>query len=131
MSEISATPSHPKGKAGGARPGAGRHKKPHTVLRKTSAEQVLADVDEKRMWLEALTMYEDLKDAFQVKKVGGSEFLVAMDPAYLCKAMQIRVDALKYLTDRRDGKAAQGIDLQGKDGQPPTIRVLIETVGVS
>ena len=64
---------------GGARLGAGRKPKPMLVLRKAQAEQILGTVDEFELWRELLS----------------------------CDDYRIRLDTLKYLTDRRDGKAPQ------------------------
>jgi hypothetical protein len=115
---------------GEPKPHRGRPKKLPKLIRKTSAEAVLAAVDEKRMWLETLTMFEHMKQAFYEKTLSGSgeKVLVAMDPNYLIQAMKVRLDALKYLTDRRDGKAPLGKD---DDGNTHVLRVLIETVGAS
>ena len=66
---------------GGARPGAGRKPKPLHVVRKHTAEQILSNVDEIALW---------------------GELLLDKDP-------RIRFDALRYLTDRRDGKAPQAV----------------------
>ena len=64
---------------GGARLGAGRKPKPMLVLRKAQAVQILGTVDEFELWRELLC----------------------------CEDLRIRLDTLKYLTDRRDGKAPQ------------------------
>jgi hypothetical protein len=40
------------GKRGGSGPGAGRKKKPKAKLRKSTAQQVLDDIGEKKAWLE-------------------------------------------------------------------------------
>jgi len=64
---------------GGARLGAGRKPKPMLVLRKALAEQILGSVDEFELWRELLC----------------------------CDDYRVRLDTLKYLTDRRDGKAPQ------------------------
>jgi hypothetical protein len=85
---------------GGKRPGAGR--KPSTIkgvvakLPKDTAALILAKINENQSWIELLES-DDLR---------------------------IRLDALKYLTDRRDGKARQGMDLT-HDG---TLRVVVDVV---
>jgi len=64
---------------GGARPGAGRKPKAMVVLRRALADQILGSTDEFELWRELLS----------------------------CDDYRIRLDTLKYLTDRRDGKAPQ------------------------
>lgn len=81
---------------GGARAGAGRKPKPITIVRKATAEQVLAGIDETQAWTGILES----------------------------KDMRVRLDALKYLTDRRDGKAAQAIEHSGPGGQALAAPVL-------
>ena len=63
--------------SGGARLNAGRRPKSLVVVRKVLAEQILGNVDELSLW-RGLLSSEDEK---------------------------IKLEALKYLTDRRDGKA--------------------------
>ena len=65
--------------SGGARLGAGRKSKPMITVRKIMAEEIPSAVDEVELWKQ----------------------LVASDD------LRIRLDSLKYLTDRRDGKASQ------------------------
>ena len=65
--------------SGGARPGAGRKAKALITVRKVMDEEILGTVDEVGLWRQ----------------------LVASDDP------RIRLDSLKYLTDRRDGKASQ------------------------
>ncbi len=55
-------------------------------MKKFAAEQVLAGVDEMELW---------------------TGLLEAPDP-------RLRFDTLRYLTDRRDGKAPQALDLNHK-----------------
>ena len=59
---------------GGSRLGAGRKPKPLVLLRKAMAEEILSSVDEVGLWAELLS----------------------------CDDPRIRLDCLKYLTDRRD-----------------------------
>jgi hypothetical protein len=72
---------------GGKRPGAGR--KPSTIkgvaarLPKDTAGLILATIKENQLW---------------------GDLLTNSDP-------RIRLDALKYLTDRRDGRAKQAVDM--------------------
>lgn len=70
---------------GGARPGAGRKPKAVKAVKKIVAEQLLGSVDEQGLWRELLEA-DDLR---------------------------VRLDALKYLTDRRDGKPAQTVEATG------------------
>ena len=72
---------------GGARPGAGRKPKATVVLRRTMAAEILSAVDEVEVW-KGLIEKADYRT---------------------------RLEALKYLTDRRDGKAPQAVfsDPQG------------------
>lgn len=77
-------------KRGGSRPGAGRKPKAKVLVRKILAEDILASVDEKSLW-KSLLRDEDSR---------------------------IKLDALRYLTDRRDGKAAQSVAVSGVDGEP-------------
>ena len=79
--------------SGGKREGAGRKKTQlsrvtgvgHGAgLRKIVAEEILADLDEKALW-SGLAQHEEPK---------------------------VRLNALKYLTDRRDGKAPQAVSME-------------------
>ena len=85
---------------GGARKGAGRKpKKISTIakkLPKDTAALILSEINEHGAWFELLK--ED-------------------DP-------RIRLDALKYLTDRRDGRPKQAVEQSGPSGGP-----IIFTVG--
>jgi hypothetical protein len=85
---------------GGKRPGAGRKpKKISTIVKKLpkdTAAMILSEINENRAWLDLLQS-DDLR---------------------------IRLESLKYLTDRRDGKARQGMDLT-HDG---TLRVVVDVV---
>lgn len=80
---------------GGKRRGAGRPPKKVTELKRLSAAQALEAIDETKSWRECLT----------------------------AKDLRIRLDALKYLTDRRDGKAPQSVDMTS-GGQPLAAPVL-------
>src|SRR5579862_6214012 len=76
------------GQNGGARPGAGRKPKVKRAVKKVIAEAILASIDEMAAWHELLAATTEEA------------------PDY-----NIRFKALSYLTDRRDGKAPQGIIL--------------------
>lgn len=76
-------------KRGGSRPGAGRKPKAKVLVKKVLAEDILASVDEKALWKSLLRDQDS----------------------------RIKLDALRYLTDRRDGKAAQSMSLSGADGE--------------
>jgi hypothetical protein len=84
---------------GGVRPGAGR--KPNRIkpiadkITRTSAELILSAINERGVWLE----------------------LVKDDDA------RIRLDAMKYLTDRRDGKPKQSLEHTGEGGGPLCLAV--------
>jgi hypothetical protein len=66
---------------GGARPGAGRKPKPTVVLRRTMAAEILSAVDEVEVW-------KGLIERGDYRTI---------------------LEAMKYLTDRRDGKAPQAV----------------------
>ena len=66
---------------GGARPGAGRKPKATVILRRTMAAEILSAVDEIAVWQGLIQ----------------------------CGDYRVRLDAMKYLTDRRDGKAPQAV----------------------
>jgi hypothetical protein len=90
---------------GGKRPGAGRTKTKLSTtgkLKKATAEEILAKVDETAVWadlLNAMTVIP-MKDA----------------PALNVPDRRLRFDVMKYLTDRRDGKAPQSVDMNHKGG---------------
>ena len=90
---------------GGKRPGAGR--KPLKLartgkdLRKVQAEEILAAIDESKFW---------------------TDLLSAAD-------LRIRLETGKYLTDRRDGKAPQAMQLTDSQGNAPVLRLVIESIG--
>lgn len=68
--------------SGGKRAGAGRPTNPVRIVRKVMAEEILGCVDEKALWGGLLSSEDE----------------------------RIRLDTLKYLTDRRDGKPRQTIE---------------------
>jgi hypothetical protein len=80
---------------GGARAGAGRKAKPKIELSasKGMASRVLGRIDEEEYWLSLLRF--DLKPAERVMLSLGEKCLIE--------------DTLEYLTNRRDGKPAQGV----------------------
>jgi len=92
---------------GGYRPGAGRKKaalsRAASALRKATAEEILAQIDEKQFWLEALKA--------TVIVSGGKD-----RPPLEVPNWAARIESAKYLTDRRDGKPIQAIkpDESGK-----------------
>ena len=83
---------------GGARPGAGRPRKPLKILRKVLAEEILSEADEKALWRSLL---ED------------------EDP-------RTRLEALRYLTDRRDGRPSQSIKVGSDSIEADTANRLAE-----
>lgn len=78
--------------SGGKRRGAGRPAKPVKIVRKVLAEGILAAIDEKAIWVTLLKSKDE----------------------------RIRLDTLKYLTDRRDGRAPQGVNFT----EETTIRIM-------
>ena len=95
--------STPK-KHGGKRAGAGRKPDIERALahpiKPVTAAMVLAQVDEFKLW-KGLLKHPDAR---------------------------IRLDAAKYCTDRRDGKAKQAIEHLGPDGGPLQAAVLVKFV---
>lgn len=104
---------------GGARKGAGRKRSPirdlqraRKTLKAVSATLILAQIDELAAWKELLS-------ATRTLVVGEGEPLDVPD-------YKTRLEALKYLTDRRDGKAPQAIQVSGgEDGSSPVKVMLI------
>jgi hypothetical protein len=78
---------------GGARPGAGRKPKQTVILRRTMAAEILSAVDEVQVWRELIERAD----------------------------YRTRLDAMKYLTDRRDGKAPQAVISVEAQTVPETI----------
>jgi hypothetical protein len=68
---------------GGDRAGAGRKPGSRALVMRSKAEAILATVNEEKIWQRLLR----------------------------CRNERIVLDAMKYLTDRRDGKATQAVDL--------------------
>lgn len=89
---------------GGKRINAGRKPKPSPkqVVRKVIAETILAGIDEAKAWSRLLNSEDD----------------------------RISLEALKYLTNRRDGMPPQSIEHKGGDGGP-SINVVIKHVGAA
>ncbi|HEV7218626.1 MAG TPA: hypothetical protein VGN39_07105 [Terriglobales bacterium] len=113
---------------GGKRERAGRPKtqlsrvKAFAPLRKSTAEQILSQHDEEALWNELLTATSVISVAV-VSGGNGNEREQITVPDY-----KIRIDALKYLTNRRDGMPIQAIAGAGAD-QPNRITVTIMHVG--
>lgn len=102
---------------GGARPGAGRKPSPTREIARASkkikaigAALILAQINEIEAWKELLT-------ATRTVIVGEGEPLDVPD-------YKTRLEALKYLTDRRDGKPKQAI-VGGEEGDSPVKMLLI------
>lgn len=96
---------------GGKRAGAGRKPTKLSVtgnrLKKATAEEILASVDEMEMW-------QSLLNATQIQSIrvigdGESDREMETVPDW-----KIRLESLKYLTDRRDGKPAQSVYVNGE-----------------
>lgn len=93
---------------GGYREGAGRKPSDATVLRRARGEVkaltaalILSQINELQLWT-------DLLSATTSIPVGKGEDASVVE----VPDNRIRIDALKYLTDRRDGKAAQSMNLK-------------------
>jgi len=83
---------------GGVRKGAGR-KPESNVMKKATAGEILSEVDEVELWKQLLNSSNK----------------------------RIALDALKYLTDRRDGKAQQAVSVESK--QPFEVKLTVQTIG--
>ncbi len=93
---------------GGKRPGAGKRKgttNAKTAAKCASAAGLLDHLQERKMWDWIITKAKKKDDVRTV------------------------LDVMKYLTDRRDGKAPQAHRFEGSDGSPGRIEVRIITVG--
>jgi hypothetical protein len=77
---------------GGIRTNSGRKRKPIKILKKATAEQVLDQIGELEGWK------------------------WAWDTAKAKEDVKAAVEILAYLTNRRDGKPAQAINLGGPEG---------------
>jgi hypothetical protein len=75
---------------GGKRAGAGRKPGARALVMQAKADGILATVNEEKIWQRLLRSRND----------------------------RIVLDSLKYLTDRRDGKAVQAMELSGLEGGP-------------
>src|SRR5690348_7197250 len=94
---------------GGARPGAGRPPKRKIPFAPKS---------------QAVSVLNKLGSEFHDQKLPTEDELwLSM---LIAKDLRIRLDALKYLTDRRDGKPAQNVEVTGKEGGP--IPVVLHTI---
>jgi len=103
---------------GGIRKGAGRKRSPirelqraRKTLKAVSATLILAQIDELQAWKELLS-------ATRTLIVGEGEPLDVPD-------YKTRLDALKYLTDKRDGKAPQSVKLSGDEESNSPVKVLL------
>lgn len=90
------------GKNGGKRPGAGRKSNAVKALAKRTAEEILAVVDEVSVWNQ-LIQSEDSR---------------------------IQLDTMKYLTDRRDGKAAQTVENKHSSDADNPMKMRVEIVHI-
>jgi len=91
-------------------------------LPKATAEQILAGVDESGLWSELLNATIVTAVAIVGGEDGAREEITVPD-------RKIRLEALKYLTDRRDGKAPQGLHLHGDKEKP--VHIVVEHIGKS
>lgn len=106
---------------GGKRTGSGRRatKLSRTVepLKKVQAEEILAESEEKSAWLELLNA--EMTVSVNVIVTDGETGKTETErEAVKVPDYRIRLEARKYLTDRRDGKAKQAVEVGGKDGGP-------------
>jgi hypothetical protein len=85
----------PVTKKSSKKPNMGRPPKAITQKRGMQAAEILAAVNEVALWKECLE----------------------------CDDVRVKLDALKYLTDRRDGKAKQVNEITGRNGEPFGINV--------
>jgi hypothetical protein len=103
---------------GGKRDGAGRKKKPFALVKKVMAEEILAGIDEKAKW-------ESLVNATTVVSVKGDG--EAGSVPVTVPDLRLQFDVMKYLTDRRDGKAPLAVSMD-HSGE---LRAVVERIGVS
>ncbi len=75
---------------GGKVPGAGRKPGAKALIKKDPALEILSQVDCSKLWLDLLN----------------------------CSSKKIRLEALKYLSDRAWGKALQATTIGNPDGSP-------------
>jgi hypothetical protein len=115
---------------GGKREGSGRKKtrlSSSGKLRRVDAEEILASSDEKEDWLALLqatttTSVVVVHVSEDGKPQGESSREVISVPDN-----KIRLEARKYLTDRRDGKAPQAVHHSGEEGGP--VEFLVRHIG--
>lgn len=108
---------------GGKRAGSGRKKtelsrvQEERKLPKVTAEEILGDesFDEKNAWLSLLNA--TIVTSVAVIGTDGEKEQITV-PDY-----RTRLESLKYLTDRRDGKAKQALEHTGAKGGPITFTV--------
>jgi len=84
---------------GGRIPGAGRKPGCKTLVKRAEAADILGSIDEMALWQKLLKS----------------------------KSEKIVLDAIKYLTDRRDGKAVEAVKLSGDNASP--IEILVRHIG--
>ena len=79
---------------GGARRNSGRKRKPIKILKKATAEWLLHEIDEIEGWKWAWTTAQKKED------------------------VRAATEILSYLTNRRDGKPVQAVNVGGPEGSP-------------
>lgn len=111
---------------GGKRQGAGRKKtslsRTAKSLKRTTAEEILADQDEMALWADLIKAETQLV----VGKGDKQQVVTVVDK-------RLRFDALRYLSDKRDGKAPMAGEDRGapvviqfvRDPRTPAIQVAI------
>lgn len=100
---------------GGKRTGAGRPavklSRTKAPLKRTTAEEILAEIDEKQAWMDLLNA--------ELTIPNGKEAPITVADN------RLRADVLKYLTNRRDGMPAQALKHSGPEGDDPVRVILI------
>lgn len=111
---------------GGRRQGAGRRQVKLSrsgKVNKATAEDILGqESNEIDAWLCLLNATTTVSVVVIGGESGQRETITVPDN-------RIRLEARKYLTDKRDGKAPQAVSFSGSDGGVPAFRVLIEHIG--
>lgn len=104
---------------GGKRAGAGRKTvKPQGKVDKAIATQVLDSIPEIEYWQDLI----EAECSAVVGKGDNKQIVTFTDK-------RLRMEALKYLGDKRDGKAPQAIALTDPNGNTPVMRVQVELIG--
>lgn len=103
---------------GGARPGAGAKPKAIVQAKQNFASLMLPDERERELWEEMLTASRVTSVILVGDEDGAKENIT--EPDY-----KIRLDALKYLSDHKYGKAPQSVKLGGDEENDSPVKVLL------